>query len=111
MQAFETAQLLTAQHESGKRYHEFFRNSSLSMGIYNLPAGGTDPQQPHTEDEVYVVVSGAALIRVEEEDRAVSTGSIVFVAAGQQHYFRDIRETLSLLVFFAPAEGTQERPA
>ncbi|MCK7526822.1 MAG: cupin domain-containing protein [Ignavibacteriales bacterium] len=30
----------------------------MSMGLYVLPTGGGDPQSPHTEDEVYYVVSG-----------------------------------------------------
>lgn len=65
---------------SGKRYLEFLRVPDLSMGLYVLPAGGVDPQSPHTEDEVYYVASGRAQIRVANEDRAVEAGSIVYVA-------------------------------
>jgi mannose-6-phosphate isomerase-like protein (cupin superfamily) len=79
------------------------------MGLYELPAGGIDPQQPHTEDEVYYVVSGRALIRVGNEDQRVSAGSIVFVAANVEHRFHTITEDLSILVFFAPAEYTAAR--
>lgn len=77
---------------------------SLSMGLYALPAGGVDPQQPHTEDEVYYVVSGRATIRVGEEDRPVESGSVVFVEARVEHRFHTITEDLTVLVFFAPAE-------
>jgi mannose-6-phosphate isomerase-like protein (cupin superfamily) len=77
------------------------------MGVYRLPAGGRDPQSPHTEDEVYYVVDGQAQIRVGEEDRSVGPGSIVFVAAHVDHRFHSIEENLTVLVFFAPAEYSQ----
>jgi mannose-6-phosphate isomerase-like protein (cupin superfamily) len=78
------------------------------MGVYVLPAGGTDPQSPHTEDEVYYVVRGKAQIRVENEDRLVQAGSIVYVAKNVEHRFHSIEEELTVLVFFAPAEYSQK---
>jgi len=104
MDAFEMAQLLTERQRSGRLYHEFLRVPALSAGVYVLPAGGTDPQKPHTEDEVYYVVGGRATIRVGGEDRAVQPGSLVFVPAGVEHRFHTITEELQLLVLFAPAE-------
>ncbi|WP_345325757.1 cupin domain-containing protein [Candidatus Villigracilis proximus] len=61
-------------------YLEFLKVPDLSMGVYILPAGGIDPQSPHTEDEVYYIVSGKAQIQVADENRAVQSGSIVYVA-------------------------------
>ena len=107
MEVFELADLSDTQTRSGKAYHEFLRVPSLSLGVYRLPAGGNDPQQPHTEDEVYFVVSGRAVIRVGNEDRAVTAGSIVFVPAKAGHHFHSIAEDLTILVFFAPAEYSQ----
>jgi mannose-6-phosphate isomerase-like protein (cupin superfamily) len=104
MKAFDLDTLITARVASGKLYHEFLREPSMSMGIYQLPAGGHDPQQPHTEDEVYYVMSGRASISVGAEIRAVSAGSVVYVEAGVDHRFHDIVEDLTVLVFFAPAE-------
>jgi mannose-6-phosphate isomerase-like protein (cupin superfamily) len=104
MQAFELASLLAQRESSNKLYLEFLKVPDLSMGMYVLPAGGTDPQSPHTEDEVYYVLSGKAQIKVGEEDRAVQAGSIVYVAKNAEHRFHTIEEELTLLVFFAPAE-------
>jgi quercetin dioxygenase-like cupin family protein len=106
MHAFELSQLVAERHQSNHAYLEFLRFPSLSVGLYELPAGGIDPQQPHTEDEVYYVVSGRGMIRVGAEDRAVQTGSIVFVKAGVAHRFHLIAQDLTILVFFAPAEYT-----
>ena len=106
MQTFELTQLISEQKEGNKLYLEFLKVPDLSMGLYVLPAGGTDPQSPHTEDEVYYVVSGRAKIRVAdaEGDRAVQAGSIVYVAKNVEHRFHSIEEELTLLVFFAPSE-------
>lgn len=104
--AFELAALLSERAESGRLYHEFIRTHDLSVGLYVLPAGGTDPQSPHTEDEVYYVVSGRATIHVGDEDRAVQSGSVVFVGADVPHRFHDIEEELVILVMFGPAEYT-----
>jgi mannose-6-phosphate isomerase-like protein (cupin superfamily) len=104
--AFELADLLATQGSSGRLYHEFIRTHDLSVGLYVLPAGATDPQSPHTEDEVYYVTSGRAMIRVGDEDRQVQAGSVVFVGADVPHRFHDIDEELTILVFFGPAEYT-----
>ena len=104
MQAFELAQLVSQRKSSDKLYLEFLKVPDLSMGIYILPAGGADPQSPHTEDEVYYVVSGVAKIKVANEDRDVQAGSIVYVAKNVEHRFHSIKEELTVIVFFAPAE-------
>ena len=104
MQAFELAQLLEERKRSNKAYLEFLKVPDLSLGLYILPAGGVDPQLPHTEDEVYFVVMGKAKIKVADEDGAVQAGSIVYVAKNVEHRFHSIEEELTVLVFFAPAE-------
>jgi len=104
MQAFELTQLVSQREASNKLYLEFLKVPDLSLGLYVLPAGRTDPQSPHTEDEVYYVVSGRAKIRLANEDRAVQAGSVVYVEKNVAHHFHSIEEELTLLVFFAPAE-------
>ena len=104
MQAYKIVTQIQQQQASGKPYLEFLREPSMSLGVYTLPVGGVDLQQPHTEDEVYYVVHGRAMIRVGDEDSHIQPGSIIFVAANVPHHFHDIIEELSVLVFFAPAE-------
>ena len=91
---------------SGKLYREFLRVPAMSAGLYVLPAGATDPQRPHHEDEMYYVVRGKARFRAGEANQEISAGSVLFVAADVEHSFYDISEELALLVFFAPAEGS-----
>src|SRR6202043_713246 len=89
--------------QSGKPYREFLRVPAMSAGLYVLPAGGTDLQSPHHEDEIYYVVRGRARFKAGSEDREISAGSVIFVPAQVGHRFYDITEELAVLVVFAPA--------
>jgi mannose-6-phosphate isomerase-like protein (cupin superfamily) len=104
--AFTLTTLLAEREEA---YLEFLRVPSMSMGLYVLEAAATDPQQPHSEDEVYVVTSGRAKIRVADEVHNVEAGSIIYVGANVEHKFFEIEERLETLVFFAPAEYTNKK--
>lgn len=106
MQAFTVNDLIDQHGQQQKLYLEFLRVPALSAGLYILPAGGADPQLPHTEDEIYYIVSGRASILVGTENQEVAAGSLVFVAANVEHRFHTISEDLTVLVFFAPAEYT-----
>jgi mannose-6-phosphate isomerase-like protein (cupin superfamily) len=104
MEAFEIEELRLRLQATNQRYLEFLRVPALSVGVYHLFAGMSDPQKPHTEDEVYYVLTGRAVIRVGAEDRAVEAGSVIYVSANVEHRFHTITEDLTVLVFFAPAE-------
>lgn len=110
MTTFELSELIQARANSGKMWLEFFQSpeKSLSMGLYVIPVGGKDPQTPHTEDEIYYVVSGRGKIQIKDETRSIQSGSILFVAANDEHLFHSVEEELSLIVFFAPAEYTNQ---
>jgi len=105
MDAWEYDDIEAARAAGGRLYHEFLRVPDLSAGIYVLDAGATDPQSPHTEDELYYVISGRAIVTVGDETRPVVPGSLVFVAAAVPHRFHEIAQRLELLVMFGPAEG------
>lgn len=107
MESFEILDVITMQKSLGERYLEFFKGDNLSLGLYSLRVGDEDTQQPHTEDEVYYVVSGHAKLKVGDNDRSVKPGSIVFVSAGVEHLFHEITETLMVMVVFAPPRDSQ----
>ncbi len=104
MDAWELDDLEAARRANGRAYHEFTSVPDLSGGLYVLEAGAVDSQSPHTEDELYVVMSGQARVTVAEEVRDVRAGTVIFVAAGVTHRFHDIEQRLVLLVAFGPAE-------
>lgn len=92
--------------DQSDRWQEFFSIPSMSMGLYKLQAGDPDPQLPHSEDEAYYIVSGVGKIRVEKTVYDCTAGTVVFVRRHAEHKFFDISEDLTILVFFAPAEGS-----
>jgi mannose-6-phosphate isomerase-like protein (cupin superfamily) len=79
----------------------------LSCGTYSLPAGGSDPQSPHTEDEIYVVTRGRATLWTPSAQTPVGPGDVAFVPAGEEHRFVDIVEDFAVVVVFGPAEGSR----
>src|SRR5258708_12386492 len=79
MDVFHLEQLRGQRAEQDKAYLEFFRNRQLSIGVYELPAGGVDGQQPHAEDEIYYVAAGRDTVR-----------------AGPDHPVHPIQEDLTL---------------
>ena len=85
------------------------RSELLSVGVYLLPAGGTDDQTPHHEDEVYYAVRGLGVLRVGAKDHPVRPGTLLFVPAQAVHFFHDITEELVLIVFWAPPEKSVRR--
>jgi mannose-6-phosphate isomerase-like protein (cupin superfamily) len=98
------ADLLADAAAEKRSWTEFLRQPALSLGVYRLGVGQPDLQQPHTEDEVYYVISGRASFRAAGEQLSVQPGSILFVERDVEHRFYDVIEDLTLLVFFAPAE-------
>ena len=105
---FTTLEALeSARRAADRRYLEFLRVPDLSAGLYVLEPGAIDPQQPHAEDEVYVVMRGRCRFRVGTEEQEVQPGTVLFVPARLEHRFLDVRERLEALVFFGPAEGSR----
>ena len=94
--------------DPGEQVHwtEHLRVDALSLGTYSIPAGAADEQQPHTEDEIYVVVSGRGNFEADGQRVPVGPGSTLYVPARQPHRFLDVTQDLAVVVVFAPPEGS-----
>ncbi|MEV4255720.1 cupin domain-containing protein [Spirillospora sp. NPDC049652] len=108
MRIIEDAGAWNATAGAANDWAEQLRTPDLSVGTYCIPAGGTDDQSPHTEDEIYVVTAGRATIVTPSGTAAVEPGSVIFVPAGEDHRFVDVTENLALLVVFGPAYGSRK---
>jgi mannose-6-phosphate isomerase-like protein (cupin superfamily) len=95
--------------QDGNHWIEHLRVADLSVGTYSVPRGGVDDQVPHTEDEIYVVTAGRAVLRAGQDSITVGPGSVIYVAAGEEHRFTDVSEDLAAVVLFAPAEGARSQ--
>lgn len=100
-QAFELSDLIEERRNSNRSYLKFLDVKSMSMGLYELPANAVDQQQPHELDETYYIISGKAILKVEDDEIPVKEGSTVFVKARVSHSFIKIEEDLRILVFFS----------
>ena len=103
-QVFQLADLVAQLEASGRAYLPFLTAPTLRTGLYALPAGGVDRQQPHGKDEVYYVIKGRSGMTIDGEAYTVAPGDVIFVAAQAEHRFHDIKEDLHLLVFFSEAD-------
>jgi len=107
MRVLANATLFTPPGTRATHWAEHLRTADLSVGTYSIAAGGVDDQKPHTEDEIYVVTAGRAVIEAAGVSAEVGTGSVIFVPAGEPHRFTQISEDLAVLVVFGPAEFTR----
>ena len=80
-------------------YEIVHRSPGLEVGVYVLVAPEPDRQQPHDDDEVYVVLEGSGTLETNGSSFRVEEGSALFVEAGAEHRFTSY-ESLSLLVVF-----------
>ena len=78
------------------------RRTALVICAVCIPVGGKDGQDPHTADEIYVVLRGRARLVSATGEAEVGPGSVIFLPAGEEHSFADVTEDLSVLVVFGP---------
>ncbi len=88
---------------SGKPFAEVFTHGSLSVEIYKPER--VDKQQPHTRDEVYVVISGSGWFVSGDSREKFGPGELLFVPAGVVHRFEDFADDFVTWVLFYGPEG------
>jgi len=99
-QAFEIEQARARLAAGTGGYEIVHRSAGLEIGVYVLVAPEPDRQQPHDDDEVYVVLEGTGVLTVEGHPTLVGPGQAIFVPAHAEHQFTAY-EGLSVLVIFA----------
>ena len=89
-------------------YEVVHRSPGLELGVYVLVAPEPDRQQPHLDDEVYVVLEGSGVLEVEGEQVELREGHAVFVPAGAEHRFVGYERLSVLVIFERPREPVHE---
>ncbi len=87
--------------KSTDRYLPFLNVDKLRTGLYVLPKGAEDKQQPHAHDEVYYILNGKGKFIADNEVNNVKEGAVLYVKSHIEHRFYDIEEELKILVFFS----------
>ncbi|MFN7855966.1 MAG: cupin domain-containing protein [Acidovorax sp.] len=89
---------------AGQRFVEILRHGSMRTELY--APRGHDPQQPHTQDELYFVLSGHGVFVQGDERHPFTAGDALFVPAGQVHRFEDFSDDFATwVVFWGPPGG------
>ena len=99
MHSFAIASTKDRLVAAGGGYEIVHESPGLELGVYVLVAPEPDRQQPHADDEVYVVLEGSGVLEVEGESVLVREGDAAFVEASADHRFTAY-EHLSVLVIF-----------
>lgn len=88
--------------ETGE-YREMLRHGTMSLGLYTPRQ--IDRQQPHTQDEVYIVANGRGAFLLGDRRLNCGPGDTFFVGAGVPHRFEDFNDDLAVWVVFYGPEG------
>jgi mannose-6-phosphate isomerase-like protein (cupin superfamily) len=104
----------------GKRSAAVFEHGTLQVKLY--APRGSDPQSPHTRDELYVVARGAGWFVTEEltgersgelsRERRHRFGAhdVLFAPAGTRHRFENFSDDLAVwVIFYGPEGGERDR--
>ena len=89
--------------EADRAFVELFRHGPVSVELY--APRGVDPQQPHTQDEIYVVVSGRGQFVNGPSRHPFEPGDVMFVPAGITHRFEDFSDDFLVWVVFCGPQG------
>ena len=103
--AFEIEEVRKRLEAGNGGYEVVHASAGLEVGVYVLVAPEPDRQQPHADNEVYVVLEGRGVLNVEGDAIPVAEGQAIFVPAGADHQFTAY-EGLSVLVIFARASAS-----
>ena len=88
-------------------FKTLFTHGTLSVEIYQPDK--IDLQQPHEQDEVYVIISGEGEFYNGGELVTFSAGDFLFVPAGVEHRFENFSDEFSTwVIFYGPKGG--EKP-
>jgi mannose-6-phosphate isomerase-like protein (cupin superfamily) len=93
----------------GRQFVGVFRHGSLEVEIYRPK--GVDRQQPHTRDEVYVVIAGTGEFVNAGVRQPFQAGEVLFVPAGTEHRFQNFTEDFATWAFFYGPEGGEAKKA
>jgi mannose-6-phosphate isomerase-like protein (cupin superfamily) len=101
--SLEPAERTLPDETSAMRFANALRHGSMRLGLY--APRGTDTQEPHTQDELYFVVSGSGTFIKNGEAKAFGPSDVVFVEAGAEHRFVEFTPDFAAWVVFWGPEG------
>lgn len=103
---FHSMQQLTTVPD-GKKFATLYRRGKMYVEIYAPEK--VDLQQPHEQDELYVVISGSGTFFNDGERHPFQAGDLLFVPAGVEHRFEDFSDDFKTwVIFYGPMGGEKK---
>src|SRR5438128_12260891 len=97
--AFHVGTVAEKLRAAGGGYEIVHESPGLELGVYVLVAPEPDRQEPHADDEVYVVLEGSGVLQVEGASHPIGEGQSIFVPAGADHGFTAYEQLAALVIF------------
>jgi mannose-6-phosphate isomerase-like protein (cupin superfamily) len=97
-QIYELNNVLNDLETQGGYFIDVVSRRGIQAGIMRLHDGEDDTQGPHSVDEVYYVIKGSGLIKINGEDHSIKQGTSIFVPAKTEHKFHGNRQ--DLVIFY-----------
>ena len=89
-----------------KAFTVLLEYAECSVELYSPK--GSDPQQPHAQDELYIIASGSGTFRRHDSVVPFAPGDVLFVPAHVPHRFETFTEDFETwVVFFGPKGGSK----
>ena len=86
-------------------YGVLLEHGSMELGFYKPAA--EDEQEPHDQDEIYIVQSGSGSFLRGAETIPFAAGDALFVAAGVDHRFIEFSDDFATWVVFYGPKGAE----
>lgn len=85
-------------------YGVLLQHGTLELGFYKPE--GSDPQEPHDQDEIYVIQSGTGFFVHDKNREPFEPGEALFAPAGNVHRFEDFSDDFAAwVIFYGPTGG------
>lgn len=83
-----------------------FNYGTLAVEVYKPEK--VDLQQPHTRDEVYIIIAGNGEFLNDGKRTTFQAGDFLFVPAGNAHRFENFTDDFTTWVLFYGPEGGEK---
>ncbi len=101
---FDVDEYIEKIKNGNEYFHTFINRTNLAVGVLVLQPGEEDTQEPHENDEVYLILKGDGFLKIKDKDYPISKNKIYFVAKNIKHYFHQNSKELVVLYFFGGSD-------
>jgi len=90
--------------KASENFTTVLEHGSMIVEIYEPK--DVDIQQPHEQDELYVIISGSGTFFNDGQRHPFKEGDVLFVKAGLEHRFEEFSENFKTwVIFYGPKGG------